>query len=280
VVFVPLWVLTVLDSPAALGVVSAAYATGMILGNIVFAWLAPFLPRYPVLVAGYLIGGAPRFLVIALTDNLAVVVAVTFVSGFAMCSTNPTIGAMIFQRIPSDMLARVGGIITAVAFAGIPLGGLIGGALVQTLGLTNGVLLATAIYFVVTMAPIAGYRLWRELNDASPKKPSADDAAALPRLYAVSGLATGPRVTLRYTAGEWTLRARHGLRTLVRRRPVPSKVAISALAQLDVAPVEAAVREVLAHDRVRVERRVQWMRAEQARVEAKLRDLQLALTRD
>ncbi len=170
VVLVPLWVLTYMDDPAALGAVATAYALGLIGGSFVVVWLAPKLPRYQMLVAGYLIGGTPRFLVLALTDDLVIVVIVTVIGGIAMSSLNPTVSAMIFQRTPKEMLARVGGIITAVAFGGAPLGGLIAGFLVQTTGLIEGILIASALYFLVTLTPVFGYRLWRQLNDVPSKK--------------------------------------------------------------------------------------------------------------
>jgi MFS family permease len=280
VVFVPLWVMTVLHSPAALGAVSAAYAIGLIIGNIVFAWLAPVLPKYPVLVAGYFIGGAPRFLVLALSDDITVVVIVTLISGIAMCSVNPTIGASIYKRIPADMLARVGGIITAVAFGGMPLGGIIGGASVEWLGLTNGILACTALYFCVTLAPVAGYRIWRELNDLSAKKPTPDGATALPQIYGLAGIATGPRLTLRYADGDWTLFARHGVKRLVRRQPVEPKTAVSALTQVDVVPVQEAVREVLEHDRALAARRTRLLRARTARLESTLTEINEALRKE
>ncbi|HCT78531.1 MAG TPA: MFS transporter [Micromonosporaceae bacterium] len=256
VVFVPLWVLTNMDDPAALGAVATAYAVGLIAGSFVVAWLAPLLPRYPMLVAGYFIGGTPRFLVLALSDNLTLIVIVWLIGGVAMSSLNPTVSAMIYQRTPKEMLARVGGIITAVAFGGMPLGGLLAGFLVQTLGLTNGILVTTALYFLVTLTPVIGYRLWRELNDTAPPRPVPDGISTLPQLYEIGRATMGPRVTLRYAKGEWTLRARHRLRTVARRQVVEPKIAVNAVAQLDIEPVRTAVRQALDHDRVLTERQI------------------------
>ena len=196
-----MWVLTVLDSPVALGSVSAAYAIGMIVGSVVFATLAPYLPRYSALVFGYFVGGAPRFLVFALTDDLTVIVIVTFISGMAMCSVNPTVGAVIYQRVPGPMLARAGrhhhgrgdGRHPARRRAGRPGRG--------AAGLVNGVLLASLLYFAVTLTPVIRHRVWRELNDAGARGPTADPAVALPRGYGLAATALGPRVTLRYADG-------------------------------------------------------------------------------
>ncbi|BCJ74466.1 putative drug antiporter protein precursor [Catellatospora sp. IY07-71] len=279
VVFVPLWVYANMDDPAALGAVATAYAVGLIAGNALVAWLSPVLPRYPMLVAGYLIGGVPRFLVLALSDDLLVIVAVTVVGGVAMASLNPTVGAMIYQRTPKEMLARMGGIITAVAFGGVPLGGLLAGYLVRYFGLTDAILVATGLYFAVTLTPVIGHRLWRELDDTAPAPPKPGDGKPLPALYGLAGAVTGPRVSLRYADGGWTLRARRGLRRLARQRPVAPGAAVGALARLDVPPLHAALRETVAHERARVADRTRTVRTRVVHLERRLAELTSALER-
>jgi MFS family permease len=268
-----------MDDAAALGAVATAYAVGLIAGNALVAWLAPVLPRYPLLVAGYLIGGAPRFVVLALTDDLLVIVVVTVIGGVAMSSLNPTVSAMIYQQTPKEMLSRMGGIITAVAFGGAPLGGLLAGFLVQYLGLTNAILVATALYFTVTLTPIVGYRLWRELNDTAPARPRPGDGRPLPQLYGLAGAALGPRVTLRYAEGRWTVRARHGLRRLLPTRPVAPAAAVTALTRIDVEPLHTALRGAIDHDRGLAEGRARLVRGRLVRLQRHVEDLTRALDR-
>ncbi len=277
VVFVPMWVLTVLHSPVALGSVAAAYAIGMIVGSVVFATLAPYLPRYSALVFGYFVGGAPRFLIFAISDDLTVIVIVTFLSGMVMCSVNPTIGAVIYQRVPGPMLARAGGIITAVAMAGIPLGGVLAGLVVERLGLVNGVLLASLLYFAVTLTPVIRHRVWRELNDAGARAPAADPAVPLPKGYGLAAAALGPRVTLRYADGRWTVHARQGVRTLARRRPVAPKAALHALTRIEVPAVHAAVSELAGRERDTTRSAASRKRAELARMEYVMSDINAGL---
>ncbi len=237
VVFIPLWVMSNMDDSKALGAVATAYAVGVIGGSFLVAWLTPILKRYPMLVTGYLIGGAPRFLVLALSDNLTVVVVVWLVSGVAMSSLNPTVSAMIYQRTPKKLLARVGGIITAVAFGGVPLGGLIGGLLVESVGLANGILIGAGAYFAASMSPVFGYRLWREIDHSAPK----------PAQPWAGQLWAGLRISLRYRDGQWSLLARRRGRR-VASEPVAAAVAVHALALLRAEPVHAALTEVLQHD--------------------------------
>jgi MFS family permease len=279
VVFDPLWVLTVLHSPVALGYVGGAFAVRAILGNVVFTALAPYLRRYPTLVLGYMIGGAPRFLILALSDDLRVVIAVSFVSGLAMCSVNPTIGAMIYQRVPSAMLARVGGIMAAVAFAGMPIGGVLGGLAAERLGLTNGILLISVLYFVVSLSPIIRHRLWRELDDVPMAKRPIDHGARVHWTYGRLRSAIGPRVTVHYVRGDWTASARHGLRPLARRQPIRAKVVLNGLAQLDVPAVHDAVGAVLRNDQARAELQTKRMRAQVREIESKLSEIGFGLDR-
>jgi MFS family permease len=275
VVFVPMWVLTVLHSPVALGSVGAAYAVGMIVGSVVFATLAPYLPRYSALVFGYFVGGAPRFLIFAISDDLTVIVIVTFLSGMVMCSVNPTIGAVIYQRVPGAMLARAGGIVMAIAMAGIPIGGVLAGVVVERLGFVNGVLLSSLLYFAVTLTPVVRHRVWRELNDAGARAP--DPALPLPKGYGLAAAALGPRVTLRHTDDGWTVHARQGARTLARRRPLAPKAALHALTRIEVPAVHTAVRELVERDRVAARQELDRQRHQLARMEYVMSDINAGL---
>ena len=170
VVFVPLWVLTVLHSPITLGYVSAANGLGAIIGATLFTTVAPHLPRYPSVVVGFIVGGVPRLLVLALSDNLTVVVAVSFLSGVAICAVNPAIQTMMYRRIPGDLMARVAGLATAIMFGGIPLGGMFAGFAVQWIGFTNAALLLSVFYFASTLVPVARYHTWREFDETGARE--------------------------------------------------------------------------------------------------------------
>ncbi len=237
VIFVPMWVFTILHSPAALGVVSASWALGGIVGSFLFAAIAPRLKRYPPMVFGFLVGGAPTFLVLALSDNMVLVAVTMFVGGVAMCSVNPAIHAMVYERVPADKLARVGGIIAAIILAGLPLGGLAGGWLVRQFGLTNGILVGSVLYFAATLLPVISHHLWRQIDDTAIRQ-----AIEHPPFW--FGL-FGVRVTLMHDGREWTTRARRGGRLIARPRPIPSKIAYDALLGLKVNEVHEVAEQQL-----------------------------------
>jgi Major Facilitator Superfamily len=258
VVLIPLWVLNVLHSPVALGYVATAFSLGAILGAVAFATVAPNLPRYPAVVVGFIVGGAPRLLVLGLSDNLAVVMVVTFISGVTMSTVNPAIHALFYTRVTPELMARVSGIATAVMFGGLALGPLVAGIAVDRLGFTNAVLVLSVAYFAATLVPVVRYHLWREFNDAAPAKPA--HAGPLRTAF-------GLRVTLRYTAGGWTVNARRGLRPLVHRYDVAPKLAMEGLRRLTVPAVHDALRETLGDERGRLEREAERLRAELGRLQ-------------
>ena len=235
VVFIPLWIdLRLNHSPVALGFIGAGFALGAIAGNALFTAIGPRLPRYLTFVLGYLVGGAPRFLVLAFSHNLATVVAVWFVSGFALSSANPTIGAVVYQRVPSGLLARVSGLVTAVAFAGLSVGGVVGGWAVEVVGFGPAIVASAVVYVVATLAPVVGYRTWRQLDVAV-----RGGKAAAPR-----GRLT---VTLEHEDGLWTATARRRDGTvLARRYPVPAPRALRALRLTHSPPAASALDGLLA----------------------------------
>ncbi len=170
VVFIPLWVDDVLHSPVALGWVHAAFSLGAVLGNIVFTTLAPRAPRYAVFTLGFLIGGAPRMAVMALAGDLVPVLAAVFAAGLAMAAVNPILSAVMFERVPTALQARVVSLSGAVGYAGIPLGGLLGGWAVQGLDLSTTLLLFGACYLAATLLPVVFRDTWREMD----RRPAPD----------------------------------------------------------------------------------------------------------
>jgi MFS family permease len=266
-------------SPVALGYVATAFALGAILGAAAFATIAPNLPRYPAVVVGSIVGGAPRLLVLALSDNLLVVIAVTFVSGVTMSTVNPAIHAMFYQRVPAHLMARVSGVSIAIMFGGIPLGPLFAGVAVQRIGFANAVLLAGAVYLAASLVPVIRYHTWRQFNEANPAPLVVDGLAELPRTYALARTALGFRVTMRYTAGRWTVGARRGLRPLAYRHEIAPKAAVDGLRRLTVPAVHDALRETLGDERGRLEREAERVRAELARMQATVDATRVALQR-
>ena len=163
-VLVPVWAVRWGGGAAAIGLLFAVFGGGSALGAICAAAWAVRLPRYRVYLLAFLICGAPRYLALAWDNPLWLVLPVAAVSGFGAGFINPVLGAVIFERIPQPLVGRVTSLTTALAFALMPLGGLLGGVLVSGFGLTVAMLACGAAYFLVTMGPAVDPR-WREMDD-------------------------------------------------------------------------------------------------------------------
>jgi MFS family permease len=171
-VMLPVWARERIGSAGALGIVGGIGGLGAVLGNLLGAWLGPRLSRRTLYTVGYLIGGAPRFVVLALAGTLSPVLGVTLVSEVFAGSLNSVIGATSYERIPEELRARVLGVIRASAWVGIPFGALFGGYAVEAVGARAALLAFGAVYLLTTLAPMV-FPAWRQLRrpDPSPAEP-------------------------------------------------------------------------------------------------------------
>jgi MFS family permease len=176
-VLMPLWGQERLGSPVGIGLISGVFGLGAVLGNGLLAWLAPQLPRRLVYAVGFLVAGAPRLAVAAVSWTVEPMLVVAFAAGFAAGSINPILGAVEFERVPRHLQARVIGAIGALAWAGIPFGGILGGALAETVGLTATLWIAAAVYFLTTLAPFI-FPAWRQMDRRSTSAGPAAEGAA------------------------------------------------------------------------------------------------------
>jgi MFS family permease len=164
------WVHDELGSPVGLGLIGGAFGIGAVVGSAFFAWLGPRLPRRRSYAWGFLVGGSPRFFVLALAVTLPPVLSISLVAGVAVGSINPALAATEYERIPRHLQARVIGAIGAVAMAGLPIGGLVGGFSVDAFGLDTALLVLGAAYLVTTLAPFV-FKVWREMDHAAETAP-------------------------------------------------------------------------------------------------------------
>lgn len=133
-VLLPVWVRDRLGAVGALGLIIGAGGVGSLLGNLLGAWLGPRLPRRRTYAIGFLIGGAPLCMALAVSSTRWLPLAVAFVGRLGSGSINPILGAVSYERIPPALLARVMGVMKASAWVGIPFGPLLGGLLVEAAG--------------------------------------------------------------------------------------------------------------------------------------------------
>lgn len=162
-VLLPVWAEQTGRGPAAIGLLASVMSGISIGSSLLAAAYGHRLPRRTVYLFGFLIGGAPRIIILALVVPLGAVVTVYAIAGFAIGFINPIVGAILFERVPSELLGRVRALGGSLAWAGIPFGGLIGGALVTAIGLSPALLILGVVYLAATTLP-AFRPEWASMN--------------------------------------------------------------------------------------------------------------------
>jgi MFS family permease len=200
-VLVPVWAESTGRGASAVGLLFAVFGGASAVGALCAATWAARLPRYWTYLVAFLIAGAPRFVVMAFDGPLWPLLTIAVAGGFASGFLNPVLGAVIFERIPAPLVGRVSSLTTAMCFALMPLGGVLGGVLVERTSLMVGMLALGAAYFLVTTLPALDPR-WREMDRRPSGEPGADGqdgglhpvaAAGLVEDEAVVGLHRGQR---------------------------------------------------------------------------------------
>lgn len=162
-VLVPVWAHDTGRGPAAIGLLGAVLGGAAVAASALAAAIGHRMPRRSTFVVAFLISGAPRFVVLAAGVPLGAIVVVYAVCGFAGGFLNPILGAVILGRIPRDLLGRVSGMTSSLAWSGIPFGGLVGGALVAAAGLAPALLVCGGAYLVTSMLPALRSE-WSEID--------------------------------------------------------------------------------------------------------------------
>ncbi|MEU3792282.1 MFS transporter [Streptomyces fructofermentans] len=179
-VLLPVWARESGNGATAIGLLGSVMGAAAVAGSLIAAAVAHRLRRRPVVLAGFLLLGAPRFLILAADAPLGVTLAVFAVSGFGAGFVNPVLGAVLVERVPRGMLGRVNALGDSMAWAGIPFGGLLAGAAVTAVGLVPVLITCGAAYFLTTN--LAGLRPeWREMDRTRGQgalKPRPEEGAA------------------------------------------------------------------------------------------------------
>ncbi|WP_405791684.1 MFS transporter [Streptomyces sp. NBC_01506] len=162
-VLLPVWAKESGNGPSAIGLCAGAGGLAAIGGSLIAAAVAHRMRRRLVFFGGFLLAGAPRWLILASPAPLWTVVVVFAVGGFGAGFLNPILAAVTYERVPRPLLGRVKALSGALCWSGIPLGALIGGAAVASVGLAPVLLVGAAAYFLTTN--LTGLRPeWREMD--------------------------------------------------------------------------------------------------------------------
>lgn len=150
-VVLPYYVKTTYESAAGLGLIIGAFGGGGVLGAIVYAAWAHRLPRRATFVGGVwaICGG---FVALTPLPPLPLMIAAFFLAGLLTGPNGPLIPTILQERTPPAMRGRVFGATTAIGYAGGPLGVLVAGGLVETVGVQPVLIGMAAIFVAVAVA--------------------------------------------------------------------------------------------------------------------------------
>ncbi|GAA4266913.1 MFS transporter [Frondihabitans peucedani] len=165
----PLYADQRLGGAGALGWIVACFGGSALVGSVLFGFVAHRVPRRVTFSVCFVLAGGPSLCVFALGLPVPWLIAGMVVSGLAAGSLNPILGAVQFERIPEHLRARVFGLLTAAAWAGVPLGGLLGGFAASAWGVSTTFGIVGVIYVGVCLAPLSGGR-WRLMEKDAIQK--------------------------------------------------------------------------------------------------------------
>ncbi|MFC7974650.1 MFS transporter [Streptomyces cinereoruber] len=175
-VLLPVHAREALGGPAPQGLLVSVFGGCALVGALLYGAVGERLPRRAVFTAGFLIGGAPPYVVAALTDITAPLLVTLAASGFGVGVLNPILSTVMYERVPEGLRSRVMGASTAGVLLTTPLGGLAAGLLVERAGLAATLLGIGALYFLATLSPLV-FPAWREMD----ARPSPTDAEKISR---------------------------------------------------------------------------------------------------
>ncbi len=152
-VVLPVYVRTVFGDPVNLGVLLSAYTAGAIASSVGYTTLADRLPRRATLVHTKLFSVVGVALLVLRPPLWGMILAMAL-AGLA-AGPGPAIANAVYQRrTPPEMRGRVFSALIAFALAGGPLGVLLGGFALETVGV-RATLLGLATAFALVWAWLA-----------------------------------------------------------------------------------------------------------------------------
>jgi MFS family permease len=162
-VIMPVFVEEAYGSAVQLGLLYGTYGGAALAGALVYSSVGHRLPRRRTFVCCFALFPV-SYLVMATAPTLPVALAVLVIVGLASGPVNPLIFTMASEIVPVHLRGRVFGAVRAGAWASIPLGILLGGVLVSTIGVA-----ATFLGIGICYALLVAYGFFnpafREMDD-------------------------------------------------------------------------------------------------------------------
>ena len=158
-------------SAQQVGILLSADGGGAVVGSIVFSMVSARLSRRRTFISCFFVVGL-LFLLISTAPAYWVVVAAMFAMGLAAGPLNPILMSIRQEQVPLAFRARVFGTSTAIAFVAIPLGQLLGGYLVEWVGVQTVIGAIAVLYLAVVTSFLFNPVLHQMEKPAATDSPS------------------------------------------------------------------------------------------------------------
>jgi MFS family permease len=149
-VVLPAYVKQFFGDPLILGIINACFVGAALSGTLIYGAFGHRLHRYFALTLP-LIFMSLRYWTLALAPSLVFIYIISVIAGFASSPLNPVIFAIAYERIPEYIRGRVMGAGFAMAALGIPLGVLLSGYLVSSIGMQWSLIAMGACYLLMAL---------------------------------------------------------------------------------------------------------------------------------
>jgi MFS family permease len=169
-VVAPVYARDIYGSPESLGLMVGAFGGGALVGTLLYGVLAKHLPRRLTFLTCFVLAPAIGFGAFAATPPLVTVVIAAAVAGVIAGPINPIFETVVQEKTPPEMLGRVFGTLTALAYLGMPIGSVVVGVCVQKFGLVPTIVVMGLIYVAVTLSMFAN-RALKQMDSIEPIQP-------------------------------------------------------------------------------------------------------------
>jgi MFS family permease len=163
-VVLPFFAREAYGSAVDLGLMLGGFGSGALSGTVLYGIFGDRLPRRATLVSAISLLGLPFWFLVA-TPSLGVAIGALFVAGFALGPPNPLTYSVLQERTPPRMLGRVLGAGVSLSMVGAPVGMVLCGYALETLGLRPTLVGISASYLTVGLIALLSPAL-HELNKA------------------------------------------------------------------------------------------------------------------
>ena len=163
-------------SAERLGILLGVDGAGAVVSTIIFSAIAPRLSRRKTFIACFFLIGLVGLL-LSTAPPYPIAVAAMIVMGLAAGPLNPILMSIRQERVPVQYRARVFGTTTAIAFVAIPLGQLVGGYLIEWMGVQPFIAMVAIIY-LATVASFIFNPVLHEMDQRPATSPTSSGTSS------------------------------------------------------------------------------------------------------